>query len=192
MEGGVTVHVRGESNGEEWPMTTNGAQTAGNGGDATEAADANGAASEHAREIYELMLGLSNQVRAAYMEAYEKIACRIGDFQEKVAAAGLPDWRDAGGDSQTNRTPTSDVPEPLYKAAERALESSENLRQRSKKVTLASLNACEVAALALADWQEEVAATSPLDLVKTVRGARAELTRDVTKAYASTAREIVG
>jgi hypothetical protein len=187
MEGGVTVHVRGESNGEEWPMTTNGAQTAGSGSDPT------GAASEHAREIYELMLGLSNQVRAAYMEAYEKIACRIGDFQEQVAAAGLPAWRDAGGDPQTNPTPTTDdVPEPLYKAAERALESSENLRQRSKKVTLASLNACEVAALALADWQEEVAATSPIDLVKTVRGARAELTRDVTKAYASRAREIVG
>jgi len=173
-------------------MTTNGAQTAGEG------PDAGGAATEHAREIYELMLGLSNQVRAAYMEAYEKIACRIGDFQEQVAAAGLPDWLDAGGAdaegaSQANGAPTSDDgPEPLYKAAERALESSEKLRQRSKKLTLASLNACEVAALALADWQDEVAATSPLDLVKTVRGARAEFTRDVTKAYTSTAREMVG
>jgi hypothetical protein len=40
--------------------------------------------------------------------------------------------------------------------------------------------------------QEEVAAASPLELVKTVAGVRAGLTREVTKACASTAREIVG
>jgi len=94
--------------------------------------------------------------------------------------------------AEDRRAPIGDVPEPLHKAAERALESSEKLRERSKKVTLACLNACEVAALALADWQEEVAAASPLELVKTVGGVRAELTRDVAKACASTAREIVG
>ncbi|MDX6490503.1 MAG: hypothetical protein QOD43_748, partial [Gaiellaceae bacterium] len=141
--------------------------------------------------IYEQLLALSTQVGAAYLEAYEKTAAGIGDFQEKLAAAGLPDWLDAGAAWQT-ATPTTEIPEPLHNAAERALEVTERLREKSKKLTLAYLNACEVAALAVADLQEEFAAASSLELVKTVAGVRARLTREVTKACASTAREIVG
>jgi hypothetical protein len=168
-------------------MTIDGAQTT------RDAYDASGRAADHARDMYERLLALSNQVGAAYMEAYERTAAGIGDFQEKVAAAGVPDWFDAGAAWQkTAAPPIGDVPEPLHMAAERALESSEKLRERSKKVTLACLNACEVTALALADWQEEIAEASPLEFVKTVGAVRAELTRDVAKACASTAREIVG
>jgi hypothetical protein len=166
-------------------MTTDSAQTT-RGGTHT-----NGEAPDHAHEIYEQLLALSNQVGAAYLEAYEKTAAGIGDFQEKLASANLPDWLDAGAAWQAS-TPTSEIPEPLNNAAERALEVTERLREKSKKVTLAYLNACEAAALAVADLQEEVAATSPLELVKTVGGARARLAREVTKACASTAREIVG
>jgi hypothetical protein len=153
--------------------------------------NANGGAPDHGGEIYDQLLALSNQVGAAYLEAYEKATAGIGDFQEKLAAGGLPDWLDAGAAWQTG-TPTGEIPEPLHDAAERALEVTERLREKSKKVTLAYLNACEAAALAVADLQEEVAATSPLELVKTVGGARARLAREVTKACASTAREIVG
>jgi hypothetical protein len=155
----------------------------------------NGGAPDHAHEIYEQLLALSNQVGAAYLEAYEKTAAGIGNFQEMLAAGGLPDWLEAGTAWQT-AMPTSDIPEPLseplYDAAERALEVTERLREQGKRLTLAYLNACEVAALALADLQEEVAAASSLELVKTVGGVRARLTREVTKACASTAREIVG
>jgi hypothetical protein len=166
-------------------MTTDSAQT-------TRAdTHTNGVAPDHAHEIYEQLLALSNQVGAAYLEAYEKTAAGIGDFQEQLAAGGMPDWLDAGGAWET-ATPITEIPEPLNNAAERALEVSERLRERSKKLTLAYLNVCEVAALAVADLQEEVAAASPLELVKTVAGARARLTREVTKACASTAREIVG
>jgi hypothetical protein len=154
--------------------------------------DASGGASEHARDIYDQLLTLSNQVGAAYLEAYEKTAAGIGDFQDKLAAAGMPDWLDAAAAWQTVTTPTGDIPEPLQDAAERALEVSERLMERSKKLTLAYLNACEVAALAVADLQEDVAAASPLEFVKTVAGARAGFTREVTKACTSTAREIVG
>jgi hypothetical protein len=167
-------------------MTTYTAQTTRSG------TNANGGAPHHARDIYEQLLALSTQVGAAYLEAYEKTAAGIGDFQEKLAAAGLPDWLDAAAAWQT-ATPAGAIPhEPLHNAAERALEVSERLRERSRKITLAYLNACEVAALAVADLQEEFAAASPLELVKTVAGVRAGLTRDVTKACASTAREIVG
>jgi hypothetical protein len=137
------------------------------------------------------LLALSSQVGAAYMEAYEKTAAGVGDFQEMVAGAGMPDWFDAAAAWQQG-PPSDPVPEPLYKAAERALEVSEKLRETSRQVTLAYLNACEAAALAVADLQEQVTATSPVDFVKTVGGVRAGLTRQVTKACASTAREIVG
>jgi hypothetical protein len=166
-------------------MTTDSAQTTLGG------THTNGGAPDSAHEIYEQLLALSNQVGAAYLEAYEKTAAGIGDFQEQLAAGGMPDWLDAGAAWET-ATPTAEIPEPLHNAAERALEVSERLRERSKKLTLAYLNVCEVAALAVADLQEEVAAASPLELVKTVAGARARLTREVTKACASTAREIVG
>jgi hypothetical protein len=59
-------------------------------------------------------------------------------------------------------------------------------------MTLGFLNAYELAALAMADCQEEIAAMSGLELVKTVGEARGEFTREVTKACVSTARDIVG
>ena len=165
-------------------MTTDAWQTAINGSDASETA------ADHAREIYEHLLALSNEVGAVYLEAYERAAAGIGDLQQKVAATGLPGWFEAGSGWQAG-APYGDVSEPLHKAAERALDISEKLSQRSKKVTLACLNACEAAAVLVADWQEEVAAASPLELVKTVGEMRAELTREVTKACASTARELL-
>jgi hypothetical protein len=166
-------------------MTTNSAYTALGG------TDASGLVPDPAREIYEQLLMLSNQVGAAYLEAYERTAAGIGDFQEKLTTGGVPDWLDAGA-AWESAGPFSEMAEPLQSAAERALELSEKLRERSKRLTLAYLNACEVAALAVADLQEEVAAMSPLDFVKTVGSARAGFTREVTKACASTAREIVG
>jgi hypothetical protein len=153
--------------------------------------DTNEGAPGEARAIYEQLLALSNQVGAAYLEAYEKTAAGIGDFQERLAAGGVPDWLD-GVASWQAATANNDIPEPLFNAAEQALEVSERLRETSRKVTLAYLNACEAAALAVADLQEEIAAHSPIEFVKRAGGARADLTREVTKACVSTAREIVG
>jgi hypothetical protein len=166
-------------------MTTDSAQRARNG------SDTSGVAGGHPGEIYEQLLALSTQVGAAYLEAYQKTAAGVGDFQEKLAASGLPDWLDAGSAWQT-AIPIDDIPEPILDAAERALEVSERLREKSKAITLAYLNACEAAALAVADLQDEVAETSPNELVKTAAGAGAGLTREVTQACTSTAREIVG
>jgi hypothetical protein len=164
-------------------MTTDAWQTASNGTGAIPTA------ADHAREIYQHLLALSTQVSAVYMEAYEKAAADIGDLQQKLAAGGFPLFT-AGSGWQAG-TPFGDLSEPLQKAAERALEMSEKLSDGSKKVTLAYLNACEAAALAVADWQDEICASSPLEVVQTLGGMRAEMTREVTKACATSARELL-
>src|SRR5258706_12783275 len=89
------------------PMTTYSAQTAPG------PTGTNGGGPDHAHEIYERLLALSNQVGAAYLEAYEKAAAGIGDFQEMLALGGLPDWFDAGAAWQT-AAPTGDIPAPLH------------------------------------------------------------------------------
>jgi hypothetical protein len=165
-------------------MTIDAWQTEGTASDAKETA------ANHAREIYEHLLALSNQVGGAYVEAYERTAAGIGDLQRKLASAGFPDWFEPGSGWQAG-TPFGDISEPLEKAAARALEMSEKLSERSKEVTLAYLNACEAAALAVADWQEEVAATSPLELMQTVGGMQAALTREMSKASGKAAREML-
>jgi hypothetical protein len=177
---------------DAWQTGTNGN---GNGPDAratpTDQPDATQTAADHAREIYEHLLALSNQVGAVYMEAYEKAAAGIGDLQRQAAAAGLPNLFEPGAGWQAG-SPFGDIPEPLHQAAERALEMSEKLSERSRKVTLAYLDACEAAALAVADWQEEAASSSPLELFQSLGTMQAELTREATKACASTARELLG
>jgi hypothetical protein len=170
-------------------MTTDAWQSMLNGIGLDEAPPDHSAA-DHAREIYNHLVALSDELSAAYFGAFEKAAAGVGDLQRQVAAAGLPGWLEAGGGWQPG-APYGNVVEPFEKAAERALEFGEKLKESSKKVTLTYLDACEAAALAAADLEEEVAAGSTLELVRTVGGMHAEITREVTKACASTARDIL-
>lgn len=151
--------------------------------------DGYGIATARAREIYDQLLTLGNEVGAAYVDAYQKTAAGIAEFQDRVAKPGWftganarPAWQPGSA--------TTDAGEPLKKARARALEIGEKLQEMHKKIALASLNACELAALAVADCQAEIAATSGLELVETVGSARVGLTRKVTNAYVSAAREI--
>ena len=148
------------------------------------------AAADQALEVCEQLLELSSELGAACMEAYEKTNAGIVEFQEKVGTSGMPDWLDPS--TWQAGMSVGDVQGAAQLAAERALEVSEKLRERSKQVTLAYLNACEAAALAVADLQEELTAACPVELVQTMGGVRAGLTRQVTRACVSTAREIVG
>jgi hypothetical protein len=159
------------------------------------AADGYGPATDRAREICGQLLALGSQVGNAYVDAYQKTAAGIAEFQSTVAkgrpssglaaapAGAAPGWQPG--------IAAADVGVPLIDAREQALEIGEKLQEMNKKITLACLNACELAALAVADCQEKIAATSDLELVKAMGGARVELTREVTKAYVSAAREIV-
>jgi hypothetical protein len=159
------------------------------------AGDPYGPATDRAREIYGQLLALGNQVGDAYVDAYQKTAAGIAEFQGTVAKAHASS---GAAPASTGSAPAwqpgisaTDVGAPLSEARERALEIGEKLQEMNKKITLACLNACELAALAVADCQEKIAATSDLEIVKAMGGARLELTREVTKACVSAAREIV-
>jgi hypothetical protein len=147
-------------------------------------------ATDSAREIYDQLLALANEVAAAYVDAYQKTADGIAKFQDTVAPAG---WSSAvsGGPGWQPGSANGDVGEPLSEAGARSFEIGEKLQEMNKKITLAYLNACELAALAVTDCQEELTATSGVELVKAVGGARVGFTREVTKACVSAAREIV-
>jgi hypothetical protein len=162
-----------------------------NGPQSTDAGDRYGTATDRAQEIYDQLLRVGKELAASYVDAYERTAAGVAEFQDSVATSG---WASgvSNGNGGRPRSVNADPGEPLRKASTRALEISEMLQEMNKKITLAYLNACELAALAVADCQEELTATSNLELVKTVGGARVAFRREMTKAYASAAREIVG
>jgi hypothetical protein len=141
------------------------------------------------------MMALGNQLSSACMEAYEKAAAGMSDVQRKASAggmpAGIPGWFEGGGPWGTAPTMSPDAAEALNAAAEHALELGEKLSERSKTLTLACLDACEAAALAVAGWEEDFADACPIELVKTVASMRAAVTREVTKACCGNAREML-
>jgi hypothetical protein len=164
-----------------------------NGPQLANAGDRNGTATDRAQEIYDQLLAVGKEVAAAYVQAYQKTAAGIAEYQDKVAKAGWSSGLRAGPNGQHARNAAgTEARESLRTARAQALEMSEKLQEMNKRITLAYLNACELAALAVADCQEELAATSKLDFVKMVGSARVEFNREMTKACVSAAREIVG
>jgi hypothetical protein len=150
----------------------------------------NGQANDHASEIWERLLSLSKDAAAAYVDAYQKAAAGLGELRDKLGMVGQPGWDKATPGWPS--LPDSDVGDQLTKAGERTLEVGEKLREMSKKATLGYLTGCEQAVRAVTDCQEQIAATSNVEFVKAMGGARVDFTREVTKAYVSAARELVG
>ena len=153
--------------------------------------DPNETVAQHAREIYSHLMELGNHLSSAYMEAFEKATAGMTDVQHRVSTAGVPGWFEIGGPWGASPTMSPDAAEAFNTAAERTLELTEKLSERCKKVTLAYLDACEAAALAVADCEEDFAAACPMELVKTVGSTRASVTREVTKACCANAREML-
>jgi hypothetical protein len=168
-----------------------------NGAQSTTTGDAYGMMSDRAQEVYDQLLTVGKEVASAYVEAYQKTAAGIAEYQDQVTKVG---WSNglgtaSGFGTASGTQPTSlttDAGDTLRTARKRALEISEKLQEMNKRIMLAYLNACELAALAVADCQEELTATSSLELMKTVGGARVAFRREMTKACVSAAREIVG
>lgn len=77
-----------------------------------------------------------------------------------------------------------DVTEKLVEYNEKALESG-------KKLTSTYIDSYEKAALGVAEFQEKVAAATTVEWVATAASAQAGLTRELTRAYTSVARELV-
>jgi hypothetical protein len=169
-------------------VISDGQQSTGVGGDGyTRTTD-------RAGEIYDQLLNVGKQFAAAYVDAHQKTAEGIAEFQGRVAERGWSSGPSAGlgGYPLDVKTADLDLGESIAKARTRALEITENLQTLNKKLMLAFLNAYELAALAVADCQEELTQKSDVELVKTVGGAGVKFRRELTKAYASAAREIVG
>jgi hypothetical protein len=149
-----------------------------------------GLVTDQASEIWERLLTLGREAAAVYVEAYQKTAAGFDEFRDKLGMMSQPGW-DKAAPAWAPGLPPEDVGERLSKAHERTLEVSEKLQEMSRRATLGYLTGCEQAVLAMADCQEQIAATSNLEFVKAVGGARVGFTREVTKAYVSAARELV-
>jgi hypothetical protein len=158
----------------------------------TTAGERNGVATDRAQEIYDQLLTVGKELADGYVDAYQKTAAGLAEFQDRVTSTGWSSGLGNGfGGGASPRNTTTDAADPLGTARERALEITEMLQEMNKKIMLAYLNACELAALAVADCQEELTAASDLELVKTMGGAGIALRREMTKACVSAAREFV-
>jgi hypothetical protein len=163
-----------------------------NGRPPTYAGDPYTTVTDRAQEIYDQLLTVGKEVAAAYVDAYQKTAAGIAEYQDKVAEAGWTNGFGPEPGGPLRSATATDPTESLRSARTRALEISEKLQEMNKKIMLAYLNASELAGLAVADCQEELTAVGNLELVKTMGGARVSFGREMTKACVSAAREIVG
>ena len=158
----------------------------------TNAAGLYGTVTDRAQEIYDQLLTVGKEVAAAYVDAYQKTAAGIAEYQAKVSNGGWSGGPSAEPDGQLWGTTATNAGASLREARARALEISEKLQQMNRKIMLAYLNASELAGLAVADCQEELSAISNLELVKTMGGARVAFKREMTQACASAARQVLG
>lgn len=147
------------------------------------------------QEVYEQLLALADKVGAACTEAYQEIgaayadafqqtAVRIGSLQDKLADQEPVDW-------QALLTPAASPTDQLTTAKDRTLAIGERFREVSRTIGLAYLDAGEKAALAAVKAHEQISAASPVDVVKDSAARRAEMARSVTQASASSIRQLV-
>ena len=102
----------------------------------------------------------------------------------------------------TQTTKPKPKTDPVAEAAERVAETHEAAVERvtelqdkavadGKQAGVAYLSSYEKVVLSLADSYEKAAGATKVEWLATVATAQADFTRDVTKAYAGAARELV-
>jgi hypothetical protein len=89
------------------------------------------------------------------------------------------------------QTKSDPITESVETAAERVAELNEKAVANGKKAGAAYLSSYEKAVLSLADSYEKAAGAAKVGWVADIASAQADLTRGLTKAYASAAREYV-
>ena len=82
------------------------------------------------------------------------------------------------------------VAESIESAVDRATEINEKLLETSRRLRAAAVDSYETSVLALLESYEKAASKSKVDWVPTVASAQAGYSRELTKAYASAAREL--
>jgi hypothetical protein len=89
------------------------------------------------------------------------------------------------------QTKTTPVTESIDAAAERAAELNEKAVANGRKAGAAYLNSYEKAVLKFADSYEQAAGATKMEWLAGVATAQADFAREVTKAYAGAARDLV-
>ena len=79
----------------------------------------------------------------------------------------------------------------VNETTERIRELNEQIIGAAKKAGGAYLDAYEKALKSIADYQEQVAKQSDVEWVSTIVDAQARFTRELTKVYVSTGRELL-
>jgi len=92
--------------------------------------------------------------------------------------------------TQSKTASTNPVAETIETAVDRATEINEKLLETSRKLREAAVDSYETSVLALLDSYEQAASKSKVDWVPTVASAQIGFSRELTKAYASAAREL--
>jgi hypothetical protein len=67
----------------------------------------------------------------------------------------------------------------------------EDFLAMGKRVGLQMLEACETGANAFADYQDRIAESTPVEWIATATRAQANFTREVTRVYGNTTRELL-
>ena len=80
---------------------------------------------------------------------------------------------------------------PTEATTERIRDLNERIVESGKKAGGAYLDAYERMLTSIADYQESVAKQSDVEWVSTIVNAQARFTRDLTKLYVGTARDLL-
>jgi hypothetical protein len=87
--------------------------------------------------------------------------------------------------------PTQTPVKETQAAAERIRELNEQALELGKKAGLRFLEAYEANVKSYADYQDNVADAAPVEWVATAARAQANLTREITRVYGATTRDLL-
>ena len=88
-------------------------------------------------------------------------------------------------------TTTSQAKSANEQTTERIRELNERILDSGRKAGGAYLDAYEKALQSIADYQEQVARQTDIEWISTIVDAQARFTRELTKLYVSTGRELL-
>jgi len=89
------------------------------------------------------------------------------------------------------KSTTNQGTEAVEQTVERIRELNEQILEAGKKAGGAYLDAYEKALQSIADYQEQVAKQTDVEWVSTIVDAQARFTRELTKLYVSTGRDLL-
>ncbi|MEA2289865.1 MAG: hypothetical protein QOD55_1862 [Solirubrobacteraceae bacterium] len=81
--------------------------------------------------------------------------------------------------------------EAVEETVERIRELNERILDAGKKTGGAYLDAYEKALQSMADYQEQIAQQTDIEWISTIVDAQARFTRELTKVYVSTGRDLL-